>query len=90
MNVLFVGAHPDDIENFGGGTAARYADEGHNVFFCIATNGNLGSSSLSKEEIAAVRSKEIENAAAVIGAKTIELGLGRPVAELSPVYVVKI
>ncbi len=27
MNVLFVGAHPDDIETFAGGTALRYAVE---------------------------------------------------------------
>ena len=29
MNVLFVGAHPDDIETFAGGTAARYAAAGY-------------------------------------------------------------
>jgi hypothetical protein len=28
MNVLFVGAHPDDIE-CGGGTATLYAQQGH-------------------------------------------------------------
>ena len=35
MNVLFVGAHPDDIESAAGGTAARYAQEGHKLFFCV-------------------------------------------------------
>jgi LmbE family N-acetylglucosaminyl deacetylase len=73
MNVLFVGAHPDDIECWAGGTAARYADEGHNLFFCVATNGNVGSSSLKREEIAAIRRKEAENGAAVVGAKLIWL-----------------
>ena len=71
MNVLFVGAHPDDIETFAGGTAARYADEGHNLFFCVATNGNVGSSTLSKEEIAAVRHEEAKKGAAAVGAELI-------------------
>ena len=42
MNVLFVGAHPDDIETFCGGTAALLAEQGDKVFFCVATNGNVG------------------------------------------------
>jgi LmbE family N-acetylglucosaminyl deacetylase len=73
MNVLFVGAHPDDIELFCGGTAALYAKRGHRVFFCVATNGNVGSATLPPEKIAAIRHKEAANAAAVIGAKLIWL-----------------
>ncbi len=73
MNVLFVGAHPDDIETFGGGTAALYAEQGHKVFFCVATNGNVGSSTLPREEIAAVRHEEAKNAAEIIGAELIWL-----------------
>jgi LmbE family N-acetylglucosaminyl deacetylase len=74
MNVLFVGAHPDDIEAYCGGTAALYAEQGHKVFFCTATNGNVGSSTLSKEEIAKVRYQEALNGAKVIGAELIWLG----------------
>ena len=73
MNVLFVGAHPDDIEVFCGGTAATYAQQGANLFFCVATNGNCGSSTLPPEKIAAVRHEEAKNAAAVLGAKLIWL-----------------
>lgn len=73
MNVLFVGAHPDDIEAYAGGTAARYRAAGHKVFFCICTNGNVGSSTLPPAEIAAVRRAEAEAAAAVIGAHPIFL-----------------
>ena len=60
--------HPDDIENFCGGTAAFYAEQGDKVFFCVATNGNVGSSTLPKEEIAAIRHQEAINAAKLIGA----------------------
>ncbi len=74
MNVLFVGAHPDDIETFSGGTAALYAEQGHKVFFCVATNGNVGSSTLPKDEIAAVRHEEAKTAAGIIGAELIWLG----------------
>ena len=71
MNVLFVGAHPDDIECWAGGTAARYAAEGHKLFFCIATNGNVGSSTHSREEIAVVRRQEASKGAALVGAELI-------------------
>ncbi len=74
MNILFVGAHPDDIETFGGGTAARYAAKGDSLFFCVATNGNVGSSTIPPDEIAAIRKKEAEAGAAVVGAKLIWLG----------------
>ncbi|MDD4872839.1 MAG: PIG-L family deacetylase [Kiritimatiellae bacterium] len=73
MNVLFVGAHPDDIETMAGGTAARYAKEGHKLFFCVATNGNIGSATLSSKEIAEVRHKEALTAARVVGAELIWL-----------------
>lgn len=74
MNILFIGAHPDDIEVYAGGTAALYAREGHRVFFCIATNGNVGSPVLPPEEIAALRRAEAERSAAIIGAQLIWLG----------------
>ena len=73
MNVLFVGAHPDDIETWAGGTAARYAADGHRLFFCVATNGNVGSSTHGREEIAAIRRREAEAGAAEVGAELIWL-----------------
>lgn len=74
MNVLFVGAHPDDIETFAGGTALRYRNRGDNLFFCIATNGNVGSSELSKNDIEKIRHEEAIAAADFIGAELIWLG----------------
>jgi len=73
MNVLFVGAHPDDIEVWAGGTVLRYVQQGANVFFCIATNGNIGSPTSSKEEIREIRYAEARKSAGLIGAKLIWL-----------------
>jgi LmbE family N-acetylglucosaminyl deacetylase len=73
MNILFVGAHPDDIETFAGGTAARYRECGDNLFFCVATNGNVGSSTLPPDEIAAIRHQEAKAGATVLGAELIWL-----------------
>jgi LmbE family N-acetylglucosaminyl deacetylase len=74
MNVLFVGAHPDDIETFAGGTAARYRDRGDQLFFCVTTNGNVGSSTLPPDEIADIRYHEASEGADVFGAELIWLG----------------
>lgn len=71
MNILAIGAHPDDIETSCGGTLAKYAKMGHKVFTATATNGNIGSSTLSMEEIAAIRKEEAKRAAAHIGAEYI-------------------
>lgn len=71
MNILAIGAHPDDIEESCGGTLAKYAKLGHKVFTATATNGNVGSSTLSMEEIAKIRKEEAKRAAAHIGAEYI-------------------
>jgi LmbE family N-acetylglucosaminyl deacetylase len=69
--VLAVGAHPDDLEILCGGTLAKYAQRGDSVIMAVATNGEVGSSTLSKAEIASIRRKEAEASAAVIGAEFI-------------------
>ncbi|MBP1989437.1 PIG-L deacetylase family protein [Paenibacillus eucommiae] len=74
MRVLAIGAHPDDIEGLCGGTLAKCAARGDQVTMMIATNGNVGSPTLSKEEIAAIRKKEAERSAALIGADLIWMG----------------
>ena len=71
MNILAIGAHPDDIETSCGGTLAKYAKLGHKVFTATATNGNVGSSTLSMEEIAKIRKEEAKRAASHIGAEYI-------------------
>lgn len=71
MNILAIGAHPDDVENSCGGTLAKYAKLGHKVFTATATNGNIGSATLPMEEIAAIRKEEARRAAAHIGAEYV-------------------
>lgn len=71
MNILAIGAHPDDVELSCGGTLAKYAKMGHKVFTATATNGNIGSATLPMEEIAKIRKEEARQAAAVIGAEYI-------------------
>ncbi len=71
MNILAIGAHPDDVEISCGGTLAKYAKMGHKVFTATATNGNIGSATLPMEEIAAIRKEEAKRAAAHIGAEYI-------------------
>ena len=73
MNILFVGAHPDDIEVFAGGTAALYARQGHHLFFCVSTNGNVGSTTMPRDQIAAIRRAEAEKGAAQVNAQLIWL-----------------
>jgi LmbE family N-acetylglucosaminyl deacetylase len=74
MNVLALCAHPDDAEILCGGTLAKYAKRGDKVTIAVATNGEVGSPTLAKEEIAEIRRKEATAAAAVIGAELIWLG----------------
>ena len=69
MNILAIGAHPDDVETSCGGTLAKYAKMGHKVFTATATNGNVGSATLPMEEIATIRKEEARRAAAHIGAE---------------------
>jgi LmbE family N-acetylglucosaminyl deacetylase len=67
MNILMIGAHPDDCEVFGGGTAALFSAKGHDVKFISVTNGDAGHHELMGEELVARRSKETIEAAQVLG-----------------------
>jgi N-acetylglucosamine malate deacetylase 1 len=67
VNILAVGAHPDDLEQLCGGTLIKYARAGHTVTACHATLGDRGSFTHTSEEIAVLRLKEAQQAAAVMG-----------------------
>ena len=74
MNILCYAAHPDDVEFLCAGTLALYASEGHKIFIAIATNGNVGSPTLSKTEISKVRKKESLDSCKKIGAQLKKFG----------------
>jgi LmbE family N-acetylglucosaminyl deacetylase len=74
VNVLAIGAHPDDIELYCGGTMARYAEAGHGVFFAVVCDGCSGAPEFGPEEAGRIRAEESRNAASVIGAEVIHLG----------------
>ena len=76
MNVLAVGCHPDDLEIGCGGTLAKYVKLGHRVFMCHVANGNLGHKVILPDELGAMRTKEAEKAAGVIGADSINIDVG--------------
>ncbi|MAU12989.1 MAG: GlcNAc-PI de-N-acetylase [Anaerolineaceae bacterium] len=88
MNILAIGAHGDDIEVQCGGTLAKAAARGDNTFMCVVTDGR-GRPRGNPDEIAAVRHKESQASAAVIGAELFWLGI--PDGGLKPTdeYVAK-
>ena len=74
MNILAIGAHPDDIELQCAGTLALYAKQHHHVFMAVATNGDMGNYDVEPEELARIREQEFHNSCAVIGATPIWMG----------------
>lgn len=62
INVVVIGAHPDDADGIAGGTAIKYAKLGHNVLFVSLTNGDAGHQSMGGGDLAKRRRKEAEEA----------------------------
>lgn len=58
LNIVVLGAHPDDADYKMGGTAILYAESGHNVLFVSMTNGNAGHYKLKGKKLAKIRKKE--------------------------------
>ena len=71
--VLGVFAHPDDPEFFAGGTFAKWAGDGAEITFVIATSGDKGSSDpeMTQQRLAEIREQEERQAAAVLGVKDV-------------------
>ena len=71
--VLMIQAHPDDAEFGIGGTIAKWAANGSEIYYCSITSGDKGSSDLtiSGEELAALREQEQLEAAKVLGVKEV-------------------
>ena len=50
MNILAVGAHPDDIEYGCGGALIKYADRGHRLSLLVMTSGGHGGDAGTRED----------------------------------------
>ncbi len=67
MNILAIGAHPDDIELGCAGTLLKYAKAGHDVFLMVLTEGKEAGDPQARRE-------EQQKAAQLIGAKEVFWG----------------
>ncbi len=59
MNILAIGAHPDDIEFGCGGTLFKYSESGHKVYMLVLSKGDKGGDP-------DVRQKEQEDSARIL------------------------
>ena len=67
VDILAIGAHPDDVEYGCGGTLVKYVKAGHRVFLYIATHGSFGGTG-------SIRSEEMEASAKHMGASDLFWG----------------
>ncbi|WP_346861686.1 PIG-L deacetylase family protein [uncultured Draconibacterium sp.] len=67
INIVVIGAHPDDADVDVGGTAYQFAEMGHNVLFVSLTNGDAGHYSKGGGALAKIRMAEAQEAGKRIG-----------------------
>ena len=70
LRIIIFGAHPDDCELDAGGTAARWAQLGHEVKFVSTTNGDIGHHEIAGAFLARRRTAEVQAAAKILGVAT--------------------
>ena len=62
LRIIMIGAHPDDCDQDGGGTAILFAKMGHAVKFVSVTNGDAGHQSEGGGMLAKRRTAEAKEA----------------------------
>lgn len=67
INVVVIGAHPDDADGSAGGMAIKFAKAGHHVLFISLTNGDAGHQSSGGGALAKRRRAEAQEAARRFG-----------------------
>lgn len=72
LNIIIIGAHPDDPDKVAG-CAYKWTQAGHNVMMVSVTNGDAGHQSIKAAELAKIRREEARKAGEVIGIKYITL-----------------
>ncbi|MCI0550056.1 MAG: PIG-L family deacetylase [Anaerolineae bacterium] len=88
QKILVILAHPDDPEFFCGGTLAQWARAGHEITYVLLTCGDKGfnpatHANMTPETLCGIRYEEQQNAAKVIGAKSVHF-LDRADGYLTP------
>ncbi|MBI2887978.1 MAG: PIG-L family deacetylase [Chloroflexi bacterium] len=85
--ILIVAGHPDDGDAGCGGSAAKWAAQGHRVILCVATNGNKGSGdpTMDSARLEAIRDREQRAAAKVMGIREVVI-LPNKDGELADTY----
>ena len=88
MKILVITAHPDDVDFGAGGTVATWIGLGHEVVYCLVTDGQAGGSdnTVTRDEVAALRRREQTAAANMLGVTELHwLGFpdGAVVADLN-------
>jgi len=73
INVIAIGAHPDDCDNRAGGVAAKWAAMGHRVRFVAVTNGDAGHQTEGGPALARRRTAEAKEAGRRIGIEYVVL-----------------
>ena len=67
IRIIMIGAHPDDCDEDGGGTAALFAQMGYAVKFVSVTNGDAGHQALKGKELAKRRFAETQESGKRLG-----------------------
>lgn len=67
LNIIAIGAHPDDCDSKFGGTAALFAKMGHNVKFLALTSGDAGHQSEGGGALGNRRRQEAKKAGEALG-----------------------
>ena len=73
MNIVCIGAHPDDPEVRAGGTAVKWTRLGHRVLFVSLTNGDIGHHAMGGGPLAQRRKAEARRSAEMAGVQDLVL-----------------
>ncbi len=63
MNIVCIGAHPDDAEWYAGGSMVLWSSKGHKVYAVSVTKGDIGHQEIEPHELERIRRAEAEESA---------------------------
>lgn len=85
VKILCIAAHPDDLDFGCAGSVAAWVAEGHEVVYCLVTDGQAGGfdNTISRDEMAEIRRREQTAAAKTVGVTELHF-LGFPDGAVEP------